>query len=71
MSAHESPFEIAVPDSVLADLIDRLSRTRWPEREPVSDWSQGVPLTYLRNLCEYWSTGYDWREREAGLNRFP
>jgi pimeloyl-ACP methyl ester carboxylesterase len=71
MDSHESPFEIAVPDSDLADLSDRLSRTRWPERETVSDWSQGVPLSYLRNLCEYWSTGYDWRVREAGLNRFP
>ena len=72
MSSHnESSFEIAVPDSDIADLIERLSRTRWPELETVTDWSQGVPLTYLRSLCEYWSRGYDWREREAGLNRFP
>ena len=72
MSSHnESSFEIAVPDSDITDLIDRLSRTRWPELETVTDWSQGVPLTYLRSLCEYWSRGYDWREREAGLNRFP
>jgi pimeloyl-ACP methyl ester carboxylesterase len=71
MNSHQSPFEIAVPDSDLADLIERLSRTRWPEPETVIDWSQGVPLAYLRNLCEYWSTEYDWREREDGLNRFP
>jgi pimeloyl-ACP methyl ester carboxylesterase len=71
MNSHQSPFEIAVPDSDLADLIERLSRTRWPEPETVTDWSQGVPLAYLRNLCEYWSTEYDWREREDGLNRFP
>ena len=46
-------------------------RTRWPERETVDDWSQGIPLDYVREVCEYWRTTYDWRAREAELNRFP
>ena len=63
------PFRIEVPDAELADLRDRLRRTRWPDEEPVADWSQGVPLAYLRELCEYWATEYDWRATERRLNR--
>ena len=58
-------------DRDLADLADRLARTRWPEREAVEDWSQGVPLDYLRNLCRHWAQAYDWRAREARINVFP
>lgn len=65
------PFRIEVPDTELADLRDRLRRTRWPDEEPVADWSQGVPLAYLRELCEYWATEYDWRATERRLNRLP
>lgn len=65
------PFRIAVPDDVLADLRARLAATRWPERETVDDWSQGVPLAYLQEVCAYWADGYDWRAREAALNAFP
>ncbi|MEU4745889.1 epoxide hydrolase N-terminal domain-containing protein, partial [Actinosynnema sp. NPDC023658] len=65
------PFHIDVPDAELADLGDRLRRTRWPDAEPVGDWSQGVPLAYLRELCEYWATDYDWRATERRLNAFP
>lgn len=64
------PFRIEIPDDVLSDLHDRLRRTRWPERECVQDWSQGVPLDYTRELAAYWADGYDWRRREAALNRF-
>jgi pimeloyl-ACP methyl ester carboxylesterase len=64
------PFEIAVPDDELADLRDRLARTRWPERECVGDWSQGIPLAYTQDLASYWCERYDWRTREAALNRF-
>lgn len=64
------PFRIAVPDEEVADLRDRLSRTRWPDRECVSDWSQGVPLDYVRDLAAYWAGDYDWRVREARLNAF-
>ncbi len=66
-----NPFRISVPDSDLADLRDRLRRTRWPEAETVDDWSQGVPLEHLRELCAYWADGYDWRATEARLNALP
>jgi pimeloyl-ACP methyl ester carboxylesterase len=65
-----NPFRIAVPDDVLTDLRGRLAATRWPEPECVDDWSQGLPLAYARDLAGYWAQGYDWRAREAGLNRF-
>ena len=64
------PFRIAVPDGDLTDLRERLARTRWPERECVQDWTQGIPLDYTRELAGYWADGYDWRAREAQLNRF-
>jgi pimeloyl-ACP methyl ester carboxylesterase len=65
------PFRIDVPKADLADLRDRLRRTRWPDPETVGDWSQGTPLAYVQDLCRYWAAGYDWRAREARLNRFP
>ena len=65
------PFSIKVDDEVLADLKARLLRTRWPEAELVDDWSQGVPLHWIREICQYWADGYDWRAREVRLNRFP
>ena len=71
MSDAVVPFRIEIPQADLDDLVDRLSRTRWPEAEPVDDWSQGMPLGYLRELCGYWADGYDWRAREALLNTFP
>ena len=64
------PFRIAVPDDDLVDLRERLHRTRWPERECVDDWNQGIPLAYTRDLAAYWADVYDWRAREAALNRF-
>ena len=64
------PFRIDVPDSALADLRDRLHRTRWPEAECVDDWSQGIPLSYTAELAAYWADQYDWRARESALNRF-
>lgn len=64
------PFTISVPDADLIDLRDRLARTRWPEAECVEDWSQGIPLAYTRELAAYWADEYDWRAREAELNRF-
>lgn len=64
------PFEIAVSDEVLADLKSRLQATRWPEQELVDDWSQGTPLAWLKEVCDTWANDYDWRAREAALNRF-
>ena len=64
------PFRIAIPQADLDDLRERLGRTRWPDRECVGDWSQGIPLDYVRELAAYWADDYDWRSREAHLNRF-
>jgi epoxide hydrolase len=64
------PFVVHVDDAVLDDLRTRLAHARWPEREPVDDWSQGVPLAYLESLCRHWADGYDWRAREERLNAF-
>jgi len=61
------PYVIAVGDEVLEDLRDRLTRTRWPEEELVEDWSQGIPLSYVQEMCDYWAKSYEWREREALL----
>jgi len=64
------PFKIAIADEVIADLQARLRNTRWPEPELVSDWSQGAPRAWVQDICRYWADGYDWRSREALLNRF-
>src|SRR4029453_15581351 len=60
MSGEVTPFRIRIPERELRDLREGLERTRWPEGETVTDWSQGVPLTYLRVLCGYWADNYDW-----------
>jgi pimeloyl-ACP methyl ester carboxylesterase len=70
MSDAIRPFRIAVDDAALADLRQRLRATRWPDAETVDDWSQGAPLAWIRDMCAYWADGYDWRAREARLNRF-
>lgn len=64
-------FRIEVPEPDLDDLRDRLARTRWPEPSTVDGWTQGVPLDYARELCDYWATTYDWRRCEAQLNALP
>jgi pimeloyl-ACP methyl ester carboxylesterase len=64
-------FRIDVPDSALEDLRERLHKARWPEAETVDDWSQGVPLAYLRDLCGTWADQYDWRATERRLNAVP
>jgi epoxide hydrolase len=71
MSYEITPFRIEVADVDLRDLRERLERTRWPESETVDDWSQGVALAYLKDLCAYWAEGYDWRATESRLNALP
>ncbi|MFT2019587.1 epoxide hydrolase family protein [Streptomyces sp. 796.1] len=65
------PFQVSVPQAALDDLDERLARTRWPDELPDTGWEYGVPVGYLRDLAEYWRTGYDWRAHEARLNEFP
>jgi len=64
-------FRVDVPEEQLADLRRRIAATRWPDRETVTDQSQGVQLARLQALALYWSTGYDWRKVEAKLNALP
>ena len=64
------PYKIHVSDEILSDLHERLKRTRWPEKELVEDWSQGIPLGYVQEMCDYWLHTYNWRQRETELNRF-
>lgn len=68
MSSSIRPFRCAIAEAEIVDLRDRLSRTRWPERETVDDWSQGAPLEYVRDICQYWANEYDWRRVESQLN---
>jgi pimeloyl-ACP methyl ester carboxylesterase len=71
MPAHDlRPFQLAVPESVLEDLRQRLSRTRLPDEPPQAPWSTGTSVTYLKGLLDYWRDGFDWRAQEAKLNAF-
>ncbi len=64
-------FRIDIPQVELDALNDRLAHTRWPDELPGVGWSYGVPVSYLKELAEYWRTSYDWRAYEAKLNAFP
>lgn len=65
------PFHVDIPDEALEDLRRRIAATRWPEKETVSDESQGVPLATMRKLARHWETEYDWRTVESALNALP
>ena len=64
------PFTIAVENSVLDDLRQRLADTRWPDEIPNTGWDYGSNLTYIKELVDYWRTDFDWRAQEAKLNAF-
>jgi hypothetical protein len=65
------PFEVSFPEAELSELRRRVLATRWPERETVTDDSQGVPLATIQELARYWGTDYDWSKCEAKLNALP
>ena len=65
------PFKINVPEEQVVDLRRRIAATRWPDRETVTDQSQGVQLANLQELVRYWGTDYDWRKIETKLNALP
>ncbi len=66
------PFRVNdVPEAELTELRRRINATRFPERETVTDQSQGVQLATVQNLARYWATEYDWRKVEAKLNSYP
>jgi len=65
------PFNINISDEALADLRNRIEATRFPEKETVGDFSQGVQLAFIQALAKYWATDYDWRKCEVTLNSLP
>ena len=65
------PFQIDFPQEAVDDMRRRIAATRWPERETVTDDSQGVSLATMQALARYWGTDYDWRTCEAKLNALP
>jgi pimeloyl-ACP methyl ester carboxylesterase len=65
------PFQANVPEAELTELRRRINATRWPERETVTDQSQGVQLATMQRLAQYWGKEYDWRRCEARLNALP
>jgi pimeloyl-ACP methyl ester carboxylesterase len=65
------PFQFNFPDAELADLRRRVNATKWPDREQVTDASQGVQLATMQNLARYWGADYDWRKGEAKLKSVP
>src|SRR3954470_2665115 len=71
MIGKPSPFTLHIPDAEIADLRDRLARTRLPDQTPGEPWAYGTDLGYLRELIEYWRTRFDWRAEETALNAFP
>ena len=71
MPGEVTEFRVEIAADAIADLRDRLARTRWAEAETVDDWSQGLPLAYTQELCTHWADGYDFAAAEQRLNAFP
>src|SRR5271155_724322 len=65
------PFQVNIPEAELTELRRRINATKWPERETVTDASQGVQLATIQALARYWATEYDWRKIEAKMNALP
>ena len=64
-------FAINISEAKLKDLKKRLELTRWPDKETPKDWTQGIPLSYMKDIHSYWLNEYDWRKQEEKLNEFP
>ncbi len=71
MAAAPQPFQLHVPDSAIADLRERLARTRFPDQAPGEPWAYGTNVAYLKQLIDYWKGSFDWRAQERRLNEFP
>ena len=69
--AEIKPFRIEISSDKLDDLHERITRTRWPEQLPGAAWQRGVPVQYLKELANYWRSGYNWARHEAKLNEIP
>ncbi len=70
MSERPEPFTLRVPDRAIADLRERLARTRFPDQAPGAPWAYGTDVAYMRGLVDHWRDGFDWRAQEAKLNSF-
>ena len=70
MSEAITPFHLNIAENQLKDLNRRLDTVRWPDAEPVTGWSQGIPLDYMKEIVDYWRNEYDWRRWENMLNEF-
>ena len=70
MATQPQPFTLAIPDPAIADLRERLGRTRYPDQTPGEPWAYGTEVGYLQQLVDYWRTAFDWRAEEARLNAF-
>jgi pimeloyl-ACP methyl ester carboxylesterase len=70
MDSPPKPFRLHIPDAQIADLRERLARTRWPDEPPLEPWSTGTSLSSLQNLIRDWRADFDWRAQEARINRF-
>src|SRR5687768_11761350 len=70
MRGNAKPFTLEVPAAAIADLHERLARTRLPDEPPLEAWSTGTSLSYLEELIVYWRETFDWRAQEAKLNSF-
>jgi pimeloyl-ACP methyl ester carboxylesterase len=64
------PYEVGIPQATLDDLHERLAATRWTDEVAGAGWEYGANLAYIKQLCEYWQDGFDWRAQEAAINRF-
>ncbi len=71
MSDAITPFKVEIGNAEIEDLRRRLAATRWPDAETTGDWSQGIPLAYMQELCTYWATEYDMQRVAKRLNAFP
>ncbi len=71
MALTPEPFHVSFPDSALADLRERLARTRFPDQAPGDPWAYGADVAYLQEIVTYWRDRFDWRAQEARLNAFP
>ena len=71
MAEQPQVFTLRIPDEAIADLRERLGRTRFPDQAPGGPWAYGSDVGYLRQLVEYWRSTFDWRAEEARLNAFP
>jgi pimeloyl-ACP methyl ester carboxylesterase len=71
MSERPEPFALSVSDQAIADLRERLARTRFPDRAPGEPWAYGTDVAYMRELVDHWHDRFDWRAQEARLNAFP